>query len=90
MTEAYFGLPGKVMFCRHCVISNQRPSSSVEFRHQKNESKSTIGFDENGVCDACRYHEVKEKQIDWSNILPRLRKSMRRFDPFTMAGTIWP
>lgn len=65
MNKAYFGLPEKVIFCNHCVISNQRPSSSVEFKHKQNEKKATICFDEEGVCDACRYHEVKEKQISW-------------------------
>ena len=65
MSKAYFGLPEKVIFCKHCVISNQRPSSSVEFKHKQDEKKATIGFDDEGVCDACRYHEVKEKQISW-------------------------
>lgn len=65
MTKAYFGLPEKVIFCKHCVISNQRPSSTVEFKHKQDEKKATIGFDGEGVCDACRYHEVKEKQINW-------------------------
>jgi len=65
MSEAYFGLPEKVIFCKSCVISNQRPSSSVEFKHKHDEKKATIGFGEDGVCDACRYHEVKEKQISW-------------------------
>lgn len=65
MSNAYFGLPEKVIFCKHCVISNQRPSSSVEFKHKHDEKKATIGFDEQGVCDACRYHETKEKQISW-------------------------
>lgn len=65
MPEAYFGLPNKVLFCRHCVISNQRPSSTVEFKHKQDEKKATIGFDDDGVCDACRYQEVKAIQIDW-------------------------
>ena len=65
MSKAYFGLPDKVIFCKHCVISNQRPSSSVEFKHKHDEKKATIGFDEQGICDACRYHETKEKQISW-------------------------
>ncbi len=35
MPEAYFGLPNEVLFCRRCVISNQRPNSAVELRaHQ--------------------------------------------------------
>lgn len=65
MSKAYFGLPEEVIFCKHCVISNQRPSSSVEFKHKHDEKKTTIGFDDQGVCDACRYHETKEKQISW-------------------------
>lgn len=62
---SYFGLPSKVLFCKHCVISNQRPSSTVEFKHTKDDKKSTIGFDDDGVCDACRYQEIKAAQIDW-------------------------
>lgn len=67
MTDTFYGLPSRVLFCRHCVISNQRPSSTVEFKHTKDEAKATIGFDENGVCDACRYQEVKAAQIDWKH-----------------------
>lgn len=67
MSKAYFGLPEEVIFCKRCVISNQRPSSSVEFKHKHDEKKATIGFDDQGVCDACRYHETKEKQISWEN-----------------------
>ncbi|WP_165323638.1 N-acetyl sugar amidotransferase [Rhizorhabdus phycosphaerae] len=63
--EAFYGLPRDVVFCRKCVISNQRPSSTVEFKHKADEKKATIGFDEDGVCDACRYHEVKDERIDW-------------------------
>ncbi len=55
MAKAFFGLPEEVMFCKHCVISNQRPSSTVEFKHKQNEKKATIGFDKDGVCDACRF-----------------------------------
>jgi N-acetyl sugar amidotransferase len=53
------------LFCKKCVISNQRPSSTVEFKHKLNEKKQTIGFDENMVCDACNYNDVKDKSIDW-------------------------
>lgn len=61
-----YGLPSEVKFCSKCVISNQRPSSTVEFLASKSEKKQTIKFDEAGVCDACRYHETKEQNIDWS------------------------
>lgn len=65
MSNAFFGLPEEVIFCKHCVISNQRPSSTIEFKHDADELKATIGFDNQGVCDACRYHETKEKEISW-------------------------
>ena len=64
MSEAFFGLPSDVQFCSRCVISNQRPSSTVEFKHVANERKSTISMND-GVCDACRYHDTKEVGIDW-------------------------
>lgn len=63
--EAKYGLPEKVVFCRHCVISNQRPSSTVEFKSSQKEKKSTIAFDRDGVCAACRYAVIKDKEIDW-------------------------
>ena len=59
------GLPEEVIFCKKCVISNQRPSSSIEFKNHQGEKKQVIHFDENNVCSACRYHEEKEKNIDW-------------------------
>jgi N-acetyl sugar amidotransferase len=62
--EAYYGLPQNVKFCRKCVMSNQRPTSAIEFKHTKDSKKTTINFDENDVCDACRTAETKE-HIDW-------------------------
>lgn len=62
---AKYGLPDEVVYCRHCVISNQRPSSTVEFKSNAKEKKTTIAFDEEGICAACRYAEIKEGTIDW-------------------------
>ena len=62
--EAYYGLPQNVKFCNKCVMSNQRPTSTVEFKHTKDSKKTTMNFDDEGVCDACRTAETKEK-IDW-------------------------
>jgi N-acetyl sugar amidotransferase len=62
--EAFYGLPPEVKFCTKCVMSNQRPTSTVEFKHTKNSKKTTMNFDENGVCDACRTAEIKDN-IDW-------------------------
>lgn len=59
-----YGLPERVIFCSKCVMSNQRPSSTVEFKHTPDRKCRTLHFDNEGVCDACRYAEKKE-QIDW-------------------------
>lgn len=60
----FYGLPADVKFCKLCVISNQRPNSSIEFKHTKHALKQTIAFDDEGICDACKFAERK-KQIDW-------------------------
>ena len=62
--EAYYGLPEEVRFCKKCVMSNQRPTSTVELKHTKDSKKTTMNFDEEGVCDACRTAETKN-DIDW-------------------------
>lgn len=63
--KTLYGLPQDIVFCKSCVISNQRPNSAVEFRHTKASQKKTINLGEDGVCDACRVAEEKHKQIDW-------------------------
>jgi N-acetyl sugar amidotransferase len=62
--EAYYGLPKEVVFCKRCVMSNQRPSSYPEFRHKPDRKAPTLHIDSDGICDACRYAEKKE-QTDW-------------------------
>lgn len=77
--EAYYGLPKEVRICRSCVISNQRPSSTIEFKHEKGEKKETIGFGDDGICDACRYQEEKAHQIDWKKREEQLVATLDRF-----------
>ena len=43
-------VPKTVMWCKKCVVSNQRPR---------------IIFDEEGVCSGCRNTEYKNNQVDW-------------------------
>jgi N-acetyl sugar amidotransferase len=64
--EALYGLPSEVKFCRSCVMSNQRPNSTVEYKHTRDSNKETIHFDENGLCDACNFTERKKTGIDWA------------------------
>ena len=63
--EAKYGLPPEVRFCTRCVISNQRPNSAIEYEHGRDTIKKTIFLDEEGVCDACRFAELKLSSIDW-------------------------
>ncbi|MDA9292827.1 N-acetyl sugar amidotransferase, partial [Gammaproteobacteria bacterium] len=64
-SKAMYGLPEDVRFCRKCVISNQRPSSTIEFKNTQGESKKVINFDENNICSACIFHDEKETNINW-------------------------
>lgn len=64
MKKAYFGLPEEVVFCRLCVMSNQRPTSCLEHNHTANSKKKSMSIDEEGVCDACR-HTMEKEQINW-------------------------
>ena len=85
-TQGKYGLPLDVLFCTKCTMSNQRPSSTVEFKNVKGEKKRPITFDENGVCDACNF-AVKKKDIDWlsrkeqlQDLCDRFRRSDGRYD----------
>jgi N-acetyl sugar amidotransferase len=76
--ERYYGLPSTVKFCSKCVMSNQRPASTVEFKHTKDSKKVTLNFDEQGVCDACRTAETKAG-IDWENRERELLKLLEKY-----------
>ena len=84
--ETKFGLPAEVRYCARCVISNQRPSSTVEYTHTRESKKETIHVDADGVCAACRFAELKEK-VDWAererelgDLLARHRRTDGRYD----------
>ena len=63
--KTLFGLPSNVKFCKKCIISNQRPNSEIEYKHNILTKKKTIKFDNDGVCDACQVASKKKNQIDW-------------------------
>lgn len=75
---AKYGLPQEVKFCKKCAVSNQRPNSAVEYKHTQESQKETIHFDEDGICDACRYAEKKQK-IDWQERERELRDICDRY-----------
>jgi len=62
-----YGLPREIKFCKKCVISNQRPNSAVEYAHVAEATKTTINFNEDGICDACLFAEKKKTFINWKD-----------------------
>ena len=71
------GLPEQVIFCSRCVMNNQRPNTSREFV-KKDSNISTAGFGDDGVCDACRWYEEKQK-IDWADREKQLQALCDKF-----------
>tara|TARA_X000000950_G_scaffold274890_1_gene360547 strand:+ start:100 stop:1311 length:1212 start_codon:yes stop_codon:yes gene_type:complete len=73
-----YGLPENVDFCKLCVISNQRPSSTVEFKNSDGKNKSGIIIGDNGICDACSYNQ-KKSNIDWPDREKQLFKFLEQY-----------
>ena len=57
-SKTMFNLPSKVIFCKKCVVSNQRPR--IIFK--------------DGVCSACDYLDYKNNVIDWRKRDKELKK----------------
>jgi N-acetyl sugar amidotransferase len=76
--KALFGLPEEVKFCKKCVISNQRPNSTVEMKNV-NKIKTTIQIDNKGICSACNFNKNKTKKIDWRS---REEKLFKLLEPY--------
>ena len=67
-----YNLPNKIIFCKKCTISNQRPR---------------IKFNDKGICSACIYAEYKYNEIGWmnrerelSNLCDKYRRDDGRYD----------
>ncbi len=86
--DALYGLPSSVAFCQSCAISNQRPNAAPsEFDLKADSAKKVIGFDDAGICDACRVWQMKHETIDWDererelkDLLDRHRRTDGRYD----------
>ncbi len=61
-----YGLPKEVKYCVKCNVTNQKPTSTNEYKHDKDTLQIPISFDKNDVCDACKTVEKKwDGSIDW-------------------------
>ena len=66
------------MFCKTCVVSNQRPSHTTEFKQADTSNKKGIFIGKDRICSACKYAKEKEK-IDWKK---REEKLLRLLDKY--------
>ena len=57
-------LPKKVIFCKKCTVSNQRPR---------------ITFNNKGVCSACVWSDEKHNHVDWNEREKELIDLLDRF-----------
>lgn len=57
-------LTKEIKFCKKCVVSNQRPR---------------IHFDKDGICGACKFAEIKNNEIDWSEREKKLKELCNQF-----------
>jgi N-acetyl sugar amidotransferase len=78
MLYTLHGLPENVIFCKKCCISNQRPSSKREFSKRSSKDTETVGFGEDGICDACKWFEFK-RTIDWAQREKQLEELCNKF-----------
>ncbi len=79
MVSKDIGLPKKVIFCKKCVISNQRPSSVIEFQNKIGDKKPIIDFDDHQICSACRFNDIKNNDINWDEREKKLLKLLDQF-----------
>ncbi len=65
--KTFYGLPRKVIFCKKTLISNQRPNSTIEFKHTIRSKKKTLKIDKRGISDSWKFSRMKylkkKKQI---------------------------
>jgi N-acetyl sugar amidotransferase len=58
-------------------MSNQRPSSMPEFFHNKKRTGAKYLQITDGICDACRFNEIKKK-INWNDREKKLKELLDR------------
>ena len=64
----------EVKFCKKCVMSNQRPGSTIEFKNKTKIDRKLISFNDEGICNACYYKSIKDNDIDWEERESLLKK----------------
>ncbi len=71
--DVKYGLPKDIEYCSICVESNQRPSTTIEFKNKPGDKKEAIAFNAQGICSACEFAKLK-KSTNWDEREYQLRK----------------
>ena len=74
----FYGLPKKIIFCKKCTYTNQKPNSEQEYKHNINKKKPTLAIEIDGICSACKIQE-KKKNIDWDERKKLLKKLCNKY-----------
>ncbi len=74
-----YGLPKKVIFCKKCVMSNQKVAPSIITKDSRYSIKNTLYFDQDGICEPCRIHEEFDNKIDWAERESQLKKLLDKY-----------
>ena len=59
-------------------MHNQKPYSQNETTHISSTKKSVLGINEDGLCEACQYADIK-KNIDWDDREKKLHKMLDKY-----------
>ena len=78
--KTLFNQPHKTVFCRSCVLSNQKPVTIPEFLHQKDrKNASYMQVTDDQVCVACKFHKLKYSTINWKKREKELLKLLDKY-----------
>ena len=69
----------KVIHCKSCVLTNQKPHSMNESTNRINGKKSFLKIHPDGVCDACKYSNKKNYNINWAQREKKLVKLLNQY-----------
>lgn len=74
-----FGLPLKVENCKNCLMTNQKPYSMNETKNFKGSKKNGLKINRDGLCEACKYAQKKNMDIDWDEREKKLLETLSKY-----------
>ena len=81
--NSMYGMPKKVKYCTKCNVTNQTPTTTNEYEHDKNTQQIPIEFNENDVCYGCVVNEKKRNgKVDWQEREKELIELSKKFKNF--------